>query len=152
MSQPSRLTPRAAARACTSLGAPSTTGRAKRRALSCCALRKMRSSSPSGRTTLSARSWIAAMLAATMSNACHSFGAGSARLVLAHDQARGGDATMSTVETAPKVYRGLKDVYFERSETTFIDGKAGELRYRGYSIHDLARQSTFEETAYLLLY
>ena len=36
--------------------------------------------------------------------------------------------------------------------TTFIDGKAGELRYRGYSIHDLATHSTFEETAYLLLH
>jgi citrate synthase len=50
------------------------------------------------------------------------------------------------------IHRGLKDIYFERSETTFIDGKAGELRYRGYSIHDLAQQSTFEETAYLLLF
>lgn len=58
---------------------------------------------------------------------------------------------MTTAETAPKVHRGLKDVYFERSETTFIDGRAGELRYRGYSIHDLAQHSTFEETAYLLL-
>ena len=55
-------------------------------------------------------------------------------------------------ETAPRIYRGLKDVYFERSAATFIDGKAGELRYRGYSIHDLAQHSTFEETAYLLLY
>lgn len=52
----------------------------------------------------------------------------------------------------PKIYRGLKDVYFERSATTFIDGKAGELRYRGYSIHDLAQSSNFEETAYLLLH
>jgi citrate synthase len=52
----------------------------------------------------------------------------------------------------PKIYRGLKDVYFERSPCTLIDGKAGELRYRGYSIHDLAQHSTFEETAYLLLY
>jgi len=50
-----------------------------------------------------------------------------------------------------EIHRGLKGVYFERSATTFIDGKAGELRYRGYSIHDLAQQSTFEETAYLLL-
>jgi citrate synthase len=58
----------------------------------------------------------------------------------------------TTPEAATKIHRGLKDVYFERSETTFIDGKAGELRYRGYSIHDLAQQSTFEETAYLLLY
>jgi citrate synthase len=54
-------------------------------------------------------------------------------------------------EIAAKVHRGLKDVYFERSAATFIDGKAGELRYRGYSIHDLAQNSSFEETAYLLL-
>jgi hypothetical protein len=40
---------------------------------------------------LSARSRIAFMLAATMSNACHSFGA-KPPLVLAHDQARRGDA------------------------------------------------------------
>jgi len=59
---------------------------------------------------------------------------------------------MSAADNEPKIYRGLKDVYFERSPTTFIDGKAGELRYRGYSIHDLADHSTFEETAYLLLY
>jgi citrate synthase len=59
---------------------------------------------------------------------------------------------MSAPDSVPKVHRGLKDVYFERSATTFIDGKAGELRYRGYSIHDLAQHSTFEETAYLLLH
>lgn len=51
-----------------------------------------------------------------------------------------------------KIHRGLKGVYFERSGASFIDGKAGELRYRGYSIHDLAQYSTFEETAYLLLH
>ena len=50
-----------------------------------------------------------------------------------------------------QINRGLKGVYFERSATTFIDGKAGELRYRGYSIHDLAEHSSFEETAYLLI-
>jgi citrate synthase len=58
---------------------------------------------------------------------------------------------MSAEETI-EIHRGLKGVYFERSGTTFIDGKAGELRYRGYSIHDLAEHSTFEETSYLLLY
>ena len=51
-----------------------------------------------------------------------------------------------------EIHRGLKGVYFERSATTFIDGKAGDLRYRGYSIHDLAQQSSFEESAYLLLH
>jgi len=57
-----------------------------------------------------------------------------------------------TEETeGPRVHRGLLGVHFERSPTTFIDGKAGDLRYRGYSIHDLAAHSTFEETAYLLM-
>ncbi len=50
-----------------------------------------------------------------------------------------------------EIRRGLKDVYFDRSRVCFIDGRAGELRYRGYSIHDLAQRSTFEETCYLLL-
>lgn len=50
-----------------------------------------------------------------------------------------------------KIQRGLKGVYFDRSPCTFIDGRAGELRYRGYSIHDLAEHSSFEETAFLLL-
>jgi len=51
-----------------------------------------------------------------------------------------------------KIHRGLKGVYFDRSPCTFIDGRIGELRYRGYSIHDLAEHSTFEETAWLLLH
>ena len=50
-----------------------------------------------------------------------------------------------------QVHRGLKGVYFDRSASSFIDGKAGELRYRGYSIHDLAEHSNFEETCFLLL-
>jgi len=50
-----------------------------------------------------------------------------------------------------EIHRGLKGVYFDRSRACFIDGRAGELRYRGYSIHELAQNSTFEETCYLLL-
>jgi citrate synthase len=50
------------------------------------------------------------------------------------------------------IHRGLKGVYFDRSAVCFIDGRAGELRYRGYSIHDLAVKSTFEETCYLLMH
>ncbi len=57
-----------------------------------------------------------------------------------------------SAEEKIEIHRGLKGVYFERSGASFIDGKAGELRYRGYSIHDLAQHSSFEETAYLLLY
>jgi citrate synthase len=50
-----------------------------------------------------------------------------------------------------EIHRGLKGVHFDRSKVCFIDGRAGELRYRGYSIHDLAERSTFEETCHLLL-
>jgi len=38
------------------------------------------------------------------------------------------------------------------SGVTFIDGEKGILRYRGYSIEELAEKSTFIETAYLLIY
>lgn len=51
-----------------------------------------------------------------------------------------------------KINRGLKGVYFERSGVSLIDGAKGELSYRGYSIHDLATRSTFEEVAYLLIH
>tara|TARA_Y100001936_G_scaffold54302_1_gene52896 strand:+ start:2864 stop:3997 length:1134 start_codon:yes stop_codon:yes gene_type:complete len=51
-----------------------------------------------------------------------------------------------------KLHRGLQGVYFDRSETTFIDGKNGVLEYRGYNINDLAEHSSFEETSYLLIY
>ena len=48
--------------------------------------------------------------------------------------------------------RGLRDVYIDNTRSSFIDGDIGKLLYRGYSIHDLAEKSTFEETVYLLLY
>jgi len=38
------------------------------------------------------------------------------------------------------------------SAITFIDGEEGILRYRGYPIEQIAEQSTFTETAYLLIY
>jgi citrate synthase len=38
------------------------------------------------------------------------------------------------------------------SEITYIDGDAGILRYRGYPIDQLAEESTFLETSYLLIY
>ncbi len=39
-----------------------------------------------------------------------------------------------------------------RSAITFIDGDLGILRYRGYPIEQLAKSSTFLETAYLVIY
>ena len=51
-----------------------------------------------------------------------------------------------------KIHRGLNNVYFDRTKTTYINGKDGLLEYRGYNIHDLAEKSSFEEVSYLLLY
>jgi citrate synthase len=48
--------------------------------------------------------------------------------------------------------RGLKDVVLDTTESSYIDGEAGILLYRGYSIHDLAQRSNFEEVCHLLLY
>jgi len=59
---------------------------------------------------------------------------------------------MSDESSEERIYRGLKGVYFDRSPATYIDGRAGELRYYGYSIHELAEHASFEETAYLLLH
>ncbi|MDF1663841.1 MAG: citrate/2-methylcitrate synthase, partial [Planctomycetota bacterium] len=38
------------------------------------------------------------------------------------------------------------------SKITFLNGEKGHLRYRGYPIEQLAEQSSFIETAYLLIY
>ena len=46
---------------------------------------------------------------------------------------------------------GLDGVIATESSISDIDGKKGILSYRGYSIEELARKSTFEETSYLLL-
>ncbi len=45
---------------------------------------------------------------------------------------------------------GLEGVVAADSEICFIDGEAGILSYRGYNIHTLADNATFEEVIYLL--
>jgi len=55
------------------------------------------------------------------------------------------------VDEKVELRKGFKNVYFDRSEIGSVD-PAGKLHYRGYSIHDLAERSTFEETSYLLLH
>ena len=45
---------------------------------------------------------------------------------------------------------GLEDVVAANSRICDLDGKLGKLTYFGVDIHDLARYSSFEETAYLL--
>ncbi len=47
---------------------------------------------------------------------------------------------------------GYKNTGATTSAITFLDGDKGILRYRGYSIEDLAEKSTFIEVAYLLIF
>src|SRR5512136_842113 len=46
---------------------------------------------------------------------------------------------------------GLRGIKVADTKISFIDGQNGVLIYRGYRIEDLARGSSFLETAYLLL-
>ena len=47
---------------------------------------------------------------------------------------------------------GYKNTGSCESEITFLDGEEGILRYRGYSIDDLANNTSFIEVAYLLIF
>lgn len=47
---------------------------------------------------------------------------------------------------------GFKNTGSTKSSITFLNGEQGILRYRGYSIEDLAEKSSFLEVAYLLVF
>jgi len=47
---------------------------------------------------------------------------------------------------------GFKNTGSCKSSITFLDGEIGILRYRGYSIEELAEKASFLEVAYLLIY
>lgn len=59
---------------------------------------------------------------------------------------------MSAVKEPVVIHKGLDNVYVKESNISFIDGEASRLFYRGYSIEDLAKSSSYEETAFLLIY
>lgn len=69
-----------------------------------------------------------------------------------------GEPPPSRLRLAPKdmttttFVPGLAGIPAVESSISYIDGQAGILEYRGIPIEDLAEHSTFEETAYLLLY
>ena len=56
---------------------------------------------------------------------------------------------MST-ETKPAYSPGLAGVIAGETAICWVDPNAG-LMYRGYDIHEMAKQANFEEVAYLLL-
>lgn len=57
---------------------------------------------------------------------------------------------MAEPETIKNI--GLRGVKVADTKISHVDGEHGALIYRGYRIEDLANNSTFEETAYLLLH
>ena len=57
---------------------------------------------------------------------------------------------MSTTTPTPTPAAGLEGVVAGESEICYIDGYAGILSYRGYNIHTLAVDATFEEVIWLL--
>ena len=59
---------------------------------------------------------------------------------------------MAALDIQNKFSEGLEDVVAAESSICTIDGKNSKLSYRGYDIHELVKNSSFEETAYLLLF
>lgn len=57
---------------------------------------------------------------------------------------------MNSPVTENAASKGLKNVVAADSTISHVDGEIGSLIYRGYHIDELAENSTFEETAYLL--
>src|SRR5580765_1753368 len=53
----------------------------------------------------------------------------------------------TAITNAPK---GLEGIVATTSKICYIDGDEGVLAYRGIDVHELADNSTFEETCYLL--
>lgn len=52
----------------------------------------------------------------------------------------------------PVFSSGLENIYFSETRLCYIDGENGRLYYLGIPIEELADNSTFEESSYLLLY
>ncbi|MCA0437115.1 MAG: citrate synthase [Austwickia sp.] len=74
-------------------------------------------------------------------------------IVAATEGNHGYDVSALLKETGNTTYDvGFANTAACRSAITYIDGDAGILRYRGYPIEQLAEQSTFLETCYLVLY
>src|SRR5918911_2891615 len=56
----------------------------------------------------------------------------------------------TATQPAPSSSGSLKDVVAAPTSIATIDGQAGKLIYRGYTIEDLAEHASFEEVSYLL--
>ena len=61
-------------------------------------------------------------------------------------------STLRTKANLITIDPGFKNTGSCKSSITFLDGEKGVLRYRGYSIEDLAENASFLEVAFLLIY
>ena len=61
-------------------------------------------------------------------------------------------STLRTKANLITIDPGFKNTGSCTSSITFLDGEKGVLRYRGYSIEDLAENASFLEVAFLLIY
>ena len=61
-------------------------------------------------------------------------------------------STLRTKANLITIDPGFKNTGSCKSSITFLDGEKGVLRYRGYSIEDLAKNANFLEVAFLLIY
>src|ERR1700752_3938113 len=67
---------------------------------------------------------------------------------------REGGKPMTTLHSPmdTEVAHGLKGVVSHATQLSEVDGQGGRLVIRGYDIHELAGNVSFEEAAYLLWY
>src|SRR5688500_7697559 len=76
-----------------------------------------------------------------------------APVVVGTENERGLDISKLRASTGLITYdAGYANTGAAKSAITYLDGEAGILRYRGYPIDELAEQSNFLETSYLLIY
>ena len=61
-------------------------------------------------------------------------------------------ASLRATSTAITLDPGYGNTGSCQSAITFIDGEKGILRYRGYPIEDIAKEASFTEVCYLLIY
>ncbi len=89
-----------------------------------------------------------------MSNQINEIIAEAARRARAEtdDEPEPGMAGDVTWPIEAKIGKGLEGAPATTTRIGYVNGAKGWLIYRGYNIFDLAEHSTYEETAYLLLY
>ena len=83
-------------------------------------------------------------------NSCPSFDRGSPRRRKRWADSRISAEERKLMSAASAPAKGLEGIVAATSSICYIDGEKGVLAYRGIDIHELADNSTFEETCYLL--